>query len=67
LVYIFSDPAILVEIEPWRADLVEQQNRVVGTTKVSLSTFGCKSNECNIGSFITDAFVDAVKESLPLG
>jgi 2',3'-cyclic-nucleotide 2'-phosphodiesterase (5'-nucleotidase family) len=47
-------------MEPWRAELVEQQNRVVGTTKVSLSTFGCNSNECNIGSFITDAFVDAV-------
>jgi 5'-nucleotidase len=56
---VVPDPDIVREMEPWHAELEAEQNRIVGRSNVFLSTFGCSSDECNIGSLITDAFVDA--------
>lgn len=52
------DPEILREMEPWKAMVDEVALREIGTIKTTLYQRDCAFGECNIGSFITDAFVD---------
>uniref|UniRef100_U5EW72 Apyrase n=1 Tax=Corethrella appendiculata TaxID=1370023 RepID=U5EW72_9DIPT len=52
-----NDPDILRELEPWRDEIDKIGNRIVGKTKVLLSN-DCRLDECNLGTFVTDAFLD---------
>lgn len=52
------DEDILRELAPWKAAVDEIANREVGTVKTTLYQRDCAFGECNIGSFVTDAFVD---------
>lgn len=42
---------------PWQERIDAEQNRVVGSTLVTLTNQGCYYKECTIGNFVTDAFV----------
>lgn len=54
---IVPDPDILKEMEPWKAVVDAVAQREVGTVKTTLYQRDCAFGECNIGSFVTDAFV----------
>lgn len=52
------DPEILREMAPWKAFVDAIGEREVGEIKTMLYQRDCAFGECNIGSFVTDAFVD---------
>jgi 2',3'-cyclic-nucleotide 2'-phosphodiesterase (5'-nucleotidase family) len=49
-------------MKPWKEIIDAEANKVIGSTKVFLdsSNGACGMGECNIGNFITSAFVDEV-------
>lgn len=57
-----SDQDIVQAMKPWKETIDAIGNEVIGSTKVFLdsSNGACSKGECNIGNFITDAFVDEV-------
>jgi 5'-nucleotidase len=55
---IEPDAEILREMAPWKAVVDAIAERELGEVKTTLYQRDCAFGECNIGSFITDAFVD---------
>lgn len=55
---IVPDPAIVAEMVPWKAHVDAVALRDIGIIKTQLYQRDCAFGECNIGSFVTDAFVD---------
>lgn len=55
---IEPDAEILKEMEPWKAVVDEVALREIGVIKTTLYQRDCAFGECNIGSFVSDAFVD---------
>lgn len=47
-------------MEPFKKEVDEIGQKVLGTTEVKLDQSKCLYGECNIGNFINDAFVDHV-------
>ncbi|CAH0731750.1 unnamed protein product, partial [Brenthis ino] len=52
-------PDVLQKIEEYLPVISERANELVGVSKVYLES-SCACKECNLGSFICDAFIDAV-------
>lgn len=57
---IQPDPVIVEELKPWKEEVDKIGQREVGTVKALLYQKDCAFTECNIGSFVTDAFVDFI-------
>lgn len=57
---VVPDPEILAELEPWKLDIEEVQNQVIGTVKYDFSSNRCYVSECGMGDFTTDAYAYAV-------
>lgn len=55
---IVPDPEILAAMAPWKAIVDAVGLREIGEVKTTLYQRDCAFGECNIGSFVTDAFVD---------
>jgi 5'-nucleotidase len=57
-----SDQDVVQAMKPWKEIIDAEGNKVIGSTKVFLdsSNSACRKGECNIGNFITNAFVDEV-------
>lgn len=55
---IVPDPEIIAAIQPWKEAVDAIGQREVGTVKTMLYQRDCAFGECNIGSFVTDAFVN---------
>jgi 5'-nucleotidase len=55
---IVPDSDILKQMEPWKAVVDTVAHRELGLVKTTLYQRDCAFGECNIGSFVTDAFVD---------
>lgn len=55
---IIPDPQIVAEMAPWKAHVDAVALRDIGVIKTQLYQRDCAFGECNIGSFVTDAFVD---------
>uniref|UniRef100_A0A182J0X1 Apyrase n=1 Tax=Anopheles atroparvus TaxID=41427 RepID=A0A182J0X1_ANOAO len=53
-----KDEVIEQELVPWRAQVDFLAVRPVGVSRVFLSKAACRTGECNLGSFVADAFVD---------
>lgn len=53
---IVPDPDIVRELKPWKEVVDVEGLRKVGLAKVPLQR-SCATQECNLGSFVTDAFV----------
>ncbi|XP_058129539.1 apyrase-like [Anopheles ziemanni] len=53
-----KDDEIERELVPWRAQVDYLAVRPVGVSLVFLAKEGCRTGECNFGSFVADAFVD---------
>jgi 5'-nucleotidase len=60
--FLLLDPFILEELNKWRKNITSQENEEIGKTKVVLDgdTTHCRVMECNLGNFITDAYIDYV-------
>lgn len=52
------DEFIVSQIKPWKEYIDQKGLQVVGETKVTLLKTPCNLRECNIGNFLTDAFVN---------
>ncbi|KPJ12888.1 5'-nucleotidase [Papilio machaon] len=52
-------PDVLAKINTYLPDITERATKQIGTSMVHLSS-RCACSECNLGSFICDAFMDAV-------
>lgn len=59
--YCFLDPTILDELKPWAESVHEAGSELLGVTRVPLKRDICGIGECNIGSFVTDAYVHGVR------
>lgn len=59
-IILSPDADIVRELRPWQKEVDIIGDREVGRTKVLLSRANCRLGECNLGNFITDAFVDYV-------
>ena len=55
---IVPDPEILKEMAPWKVVVDAVAQRELGIVKTTLYQRDCAFGECNLGSFVTDAFVD---------
>jgi 5'-nucleotidase len=55
---IVPDPEIVEAMKPWKAVVDAVAKREIGIVKTTLNQRDCNAKECNIGNFITDAFVD---------
>jgi 5'-nucleotidase len=57
-----SDQDVVEAMKPWKDVIDAEGSEVIGSTKVFLdsSNGACSMGECNIGNFITSAFVDEV-------
>lgn len=55
---IQPDADIVEQLKPWKEAVDAIGQRVVGEVKAMLYQKDCAVNECNIGNFVTDAFVD---------
>lgn len=45
---------------PWKEAVDAEGTRVIGYSKIDLTKSGCYNQECPMGSFIADAYVDSV-------
>ncbi|CAD7087605.1 unnamed protein product [Hermetia illucens] len=63
--HIIQDPEIVNELESWKEAIDIIGNRQVGQTRVTLSRDSCTYEECNLGSFITDALTYSYVKSTP--
>lgn len=57
---VSQDPAILEELEPWKAAVASVQDRVIGNSKFDYSSTRCYTKECGMGSLTADANAYAV-------
>lgn len=57
----------MAALKPWKEIVDREGLRVVGNTKVQLSHSNCSVAECNIGSFITDAYASAMIDEAEAG
>lgn len=57
---LISDAEILKALEPWKKEVDKVALKKVGSTRVQLNN-QCRNKECNMGNFITNAMVDAVR------
>lgn len=55
---IVPDPEIIAAMAPWKAVVDQVAQRHIATVKTTLYQRDCAFGECNIGSFVTDAFVN---------
>lgn len=55
---IKPDPQFVEELKPWKEAVDKIGQREVGTVRTMLWQKDCAFEECNIGDFVTDAFVD---------
>ena len=57
-----SDPHVVQELAPYREEVESLAEKEVGKTLVFLngSRSSCRFGECNLGSFIADAYVNLV-------
>ncbi|PNF40457.1 hypothetical protein B7P43_G14344 [Cryptotermes secundus] len=55
-----QDPFILEELNKWKKNISLMADEEIGRTKVLLDgdTKHCRVHECNLGNFITDAYID---------
>lgn len=55
-----QDPFVLLELNKWARNVSEFSNQAIGETKVLLDgdSTHCRLKECNLGNFLTDAYVD---------
>lgn len=53
------DPDIVRELQPWKELIDKDGTREVGVAKIPLQKSNCGSQECNLGSFVADAYVHA--------
>ncbi|XP_037916090.1 apyrase-like [Hermetia illucens] len=60
-----EDPDIVNELAPWKVDIDAIGKREVGKTRVTLSKSDCNYEECNLGSFINDAYTYSYIKSTP--
>lgn len=60
-----KDEKIEKELIPWRKEVEELSNRVVGFTKTGLINENCRNGECALGSFCADAFVLETQKAFP--
>jgi 5'-nucleotidase len=62
LIFLFADPFILQELNSWGKQLEAVSNEEIGRSKVFLDgdTLHCRLQECNLGNFLTDTYVDYV-------
>lgn len=44
-------------IKPWKEIIDAEASRTIGTSLLPLRKDDCGSGECNLGNFVTDAFV----------
>ena len=65
---MFTDPSILQEMKPWRKEVHEIGDRVIGETLVFLdgTQWVCRIGECAIGKLITNAMIYDVSK-VPCG
>jgi len=63
LIFLFADPFILQELNNLGKQIAVMSNKEIGRTKVLLDgdTLHCRLQECNLGNFLTDAYVDYVR------
>lgn len=61
---IKQDPEVLRRLAKWSAKIDVEDKLKLGRTRVFLegSSESCGLRECNLGNFVTDAFVDAVAD-----
>lgn len=52
------DPAVLALESMYRPQVLHSKEKVIGTSKVRLDASKCRTNECNIGNLVSDAFVN---------
>lgn len=52
-----QDPEALQLLDKYRPGIANLEHEIVGSTLVFLNG-SCRKNECNLGNFLTDAFVD---------
>lgn len=52
---------------PWKERIDKAALRQVGTTRVPLQKSKCNSRECNLGNFVSDAFVYYYAAQMPHG
>jgi 2',3'-cyclic-nucleotide 2'-phosphodiesterase (5'-nucleotidase family) len=59
-----SDDEFVQAMKPWKEVVDAEAKKVIGSTNVFLDSTNsvCRKGECNIGNFITNAFVDEVIE-----
>jgi 5'-nucleotidase len=57
---ITPDPEIVEEMKPWKETVDKVALREVGEVQSILYQRDCAFGECNIGSFVCDAFVDYI-------
>lgn len=63
---VYIDPDLLDELEVYQNKFNETVKRVIGRTSVYLrgaSEF-CRFKECNLGNFLTDAYVAYVSSTM---
>lgn len=53
-----QDPAVSALVDVYRPKVNDQVEKVIGRTKVRLDATKCRTNECNIGNLVSDAFVN---------
>lgn len=56
---ISKDPTIVSELVPWRNEILKLSKRIIGSSYVDLIHTLCRHGECELGKFVTDAFVAA--------
>ncbi|XP_070509718.1 apyrase-like [Chironomus tepperi] len=57
---IVPDPEIIEEMKPWKESVDKIGQREIGSVKGMLYQKDCAFGECNIGDFVTDAFLDFI-------
>jgi 5'-nucleotidase len=63
---IVPDPTIIEELKPWKERVDKIGLIEIGEIRTLLNKSDCRETECNIGSFVTDAFVEYYKNQTDL-
>lgn len=59
------DAAVAAALLPWKSVVDEEGARVIGSSLVPLLKSGCNVGECNLGSFMADAYAHAWLDRMP--
>lgn len=57
---ISTDPDIDAELEIWKKDVDLEGGKIVGRSKYEMKKKPCRSEECLLGNFATDAMIENV-------